>query len=69
MDLKDADVCQKCYWAHPENYEHIAMRPVRRVDLMWSGGEVSVYDRLKAKTQTLQKDIPSFVKEIIERNV
>jgi hypothetical protein len=36
---------------------------------MWSGDEVSVYDRLKRRTMELQKDIPRYIKEIIEKNL
>jgi hypothetical protein len=36
---------------------------------MWSGDEVSVYDRLKRRTMELQKDIPKYIKEVIEKNL
>ena len=42
------------------------MRPVRRVDLLWQGREVSQYDRLKSDAHNAGKAIPEFVKEIIE---
>jgi hypothetical protein len=29
----------------------------------------SVYDRLKRRTMKLQKDIPKYIKEIIEKNL
>jgi len=45
------------------------MRQARRVDILWSGEEVAVYDRLKRRTMELQKDIPKYVKEIIEKHL
>ena len=63
---KDKKICLSCYWAYPENYTHIAMRQIRRVDLVWQGDEVVTYDKLKAQSIKLQKDIPEFVKQIIE---
>ena len=69
QELKKLEICRRCYWAYPEDYDHIAMRQARRVDIMWSGDEVSVYDRLRRKTKELQKDIPKYIKEIIERNL
>lgn len=66
---KDTDICRSCYWAYPENYTHIAMRPARRLDIMWTGVEVGIYDRLKKKTEELQQDMPAYVKKIIERNL
>ena len=53
----------------PENYTHIAMRPVRRLDIMWTGDDVEVYDRLKKKTEELQQEMPAYVKKIIEKNL
>ncbi|MCR4304485.1 MAG: helix-turn-helix domain-containing protein [Gallionella sp.] len=63
---KDKKVCLSCYWAYPESYTHIAMRQIRRVDLIWQGNEVATYDKLKAQSIKLQKEIPAFVKQIIE---
>jgi hypothetical protein len=68
-EIKKPEICQKCYWAYPEDYDHIALRQARRADIMWSGQEVSVYDRLKKKTMELQKDIPNYIKEIVEKNL
>lgn len=67
--LKDRTVCLTCYWAYPENYSHIAMRQIRRIDLVWQGDEIGVYEKLKAEARSLEKEIPSFVKEILERAV
>jgi len=69
QEMKKPEICRRCYWAYPEDYDHIAMRQARRVDIMWSGQEVSVYDRLKKRTMELQKDIPKYIKEIIEKNL
>ncbi|OGP84657.1 MAG: HNH endonuclease [Deltaproteobacteria bacterium RBG_16_54_11] len=69
QEMKKPEICRRCYWAYPEDYDHIAMRQARRVDIMWSGEEVSVYDRLKRRTKELQKDIPRYIKEIIEKNL
>ena len=69
LEIKKAEVCLKCYWAYPDHYEHIAMRDVRRVDIMWTGDEVKMYDRLKKRTVELQRDIPHFIKEIIDKHL
>lgn len=69
QEMKKPEICRRCYWAYPEDYDHIAMRQARRVDIMWSGDEVSVYDRLKRRTMELQKEIPKYIKEIIEKNL
>lgn len=69
IELKDKAVCETCYWASPEEYSHIAMQDIRQVDIIWSGEEVRDYDRLKRKTEELQQDIPSYVKEIIKKHI
>ncbi|BAZ09401.1 hypothetical protein NIES4071_12090 [Calothrix sp. NIES-4071] len=58
-----------CYWAYPENYTHIAMRQVRRIDLLWQGNEIDTYERLKQQANILNVDISELVKEIIEREI
>ncbi len=68
-DLKDRSICLTCYWAYPESYSHIAMRQIRRLDLIWQGEEVETYEKLKTKSQSLGKEIPEIVKEIIEREL
>lgn len=69
QEAKDKDVCRKCYWAYPEDYTHIATLPIRRVDVIWAGDEIKVYEKLRERTLQLQKDIPSYVKEIIEKHL
>jgi len=68
-NIKDRTICLTCYWAYPENYSHIATRQIRRLDLVWQGKEVDIYEKLKAEAQSLEKEIPSFVKEILEREI
>lgn len=66
--IKDATICGQCYWAHPENYAHLAMRDERRLDLVWSGSEASHYDGLKASAAKRRLALPAFVKEILARH-
>lgn len=68
-EVRNPEICRRCYWAYPEDYDHVAMRQARRVDILWTGDEVSVYDRLKRRTMELQKDIPKYIKEIIEKHL
>jgi hypothetical protein len=69
LEQKSPDICRNCYWAYPDDYTHIAMRAARRMDILWTGAEVEVYDRLKKKTEELQQDMPAYVKKIIEKNL
>ena len=63
--MKKKKICLSCYWAYPENYSHIAMRPIRRVDLLWQGSEVTKFDKLKADAKAAGKQLPEYVKSLV----
>ncbi|OGP68025.1 MAG: HNH endonuclease [Deltaproteobacteria bacterium RBG_16_44_11] len=67
--LKKKRICISCYWAYPEDYSHVAMRPVRRLDLIWQDKEVDKYERLKSDAKMVGQTIPEFVKKIIEKAI
>ena len=69
LELKQPEICRNCYWVYPDQYTHIAMREVRRADILWTGPEVEVYENLKERTLRLQRNIPSYVKEIVEQHL
>ena len=58
-------VCMECYWGSPENYNHIAMKEVRRLDLQWSGDEVKYYDALKIIANEHKIELPDFIKRVL----
>ncbi|GHV55529.1 hypothetical protein AGMMS49579_18680 [Spirochaetia bacterium] len=66
---KDKNICLTCYWAYPENYEHIAMVQIRRLDIIFKDDEVSVYDALKKQAANENKEIQEIVKKLIEKNM
>ena len=49
--IRDPDICRKCFWAFPETYEHIAMEPLRRTDIIWRGPDVDLHDRMKSRAE------------------
>jgi hypothetical protein len=63
------DICSRCYWASPEDYVHVALNEVRRVDVVWEREEVEVYDRLKREAQVKKYEVPRYVKKIIAAHV
>lgn len=44
---KDIAICDKCYWANPESYEHIALRNIRQVTVTFEGDDIELFDSLK----------------------
>ena len=61
------EVCKACYWANPENYAHIALRLIRRLDVTWSDDEVSQYDHLVQLSKHARKNAPEFVKDVLRQ--
>jgi len=59
------NVCQTCYWASPQNYAHIALRLIRRLDVTWTGNEVPEYDQLVKLSKHARKKLPEFVKDVL----
>lgn len=65
-DEKDKDICRTCYWAAPQRYAHVALRLIRRLDITWTGAEVSEYECLAALAQQSHKeDLQDFVKSVV----
>lgn len=66
---KSPQVCLKCYWASPENYVHVALREIRRTDILWDESEVELYEKLRASAVQNQFPIPEYVKKVIEKHL
>jgi len=66
---KNLEICTSCYWAYPENYEHVAMCPVRKISLLWQGEEIGVYEKLKKEASSQGKELPSYVKDVLKRAI
>jgi hypothetical protein len=65
-NIKDPDICKNCYWAAPESCEHVAMRKIRRLDVLWDESEVKAYDEIKKQSDKAKTSMPDFVKAILK---
>lgn len=61
----DTTVCMGCYWGNPNNYNHIATKDIRRLDLHWTGDEIEFYDAIKAVADQNKIKLADFFKIII----
>ncbi len=67
--IRDASFCLKCFWAHPENYTHIAGKEQRQITISFTGNEIEDYNKLielvgQEKAERTIKDlINKFIKE------
>ena len=69
LEYRKSEVCKVCYWAAPEAYKHVALREIRRLDVVWTGEEIKVYEALKQRATMLQTDIPDYVKAALKRHI
>ena len=67
--FKEPSTCLSCYWAYPDDYSHIAMKQIRRLDLIWEGDATKQYDSLRNDAATGGVSMPDFVKEIIAKHL
>jgi hypothetical protein len=61
-NLKKPSFCMKCYWGKPEDYTHIALEQVRRLDIQWVGDEVKFFDRLKIIASESNLELREYIK-------
>lgn len=47
-ERKDSSFCLHCFWAHPENYEHVAGKYEKVVSVVFTGDEIADYHKLIA---------------------
>ena len=67
-ETKSSPICAQCYWAFPDEYTHIALREVRRLDIFWDSSELEVYEQLKNAARNNFATVPDYVKIIIKKH-
>lgn len=66
---RDLEICSNCYWAYPEQYKHIAMRDIRRLDIVWVEEEAAEYDQLLRESKRAKETPPEYVKAILRSHL
>jgi len=65
LEDKSLDVCGSCYWAEPTDYRHVAMQQQRRVDLIWIGGEVKDFERIRREATRHKRSVAEEIKRVL----
>lgn len=62
---KDNDFCMSCFWAHPEDYDHVAGRIEKVISIIFTGDEIADYNKLVslAGEKTAQETIKELLHE------
>jgi len=63
LRLKSVEICGTCYWAGPETYSHVAMRPERREELVWIGPSVDDFDALRRNAEAAGLPLGDYIKQ------
>lgn len=65
-EIKDTELCKTCFWAFPENYNHVALEQERRVSLSWRGDEVTIFDGISKKAEHQNMKMQDYIKNILK---
>lgn len=65
-EAKQAYICLHCYWGSPEAYQHIALREVRRVDILWNEGEIELYESVKHEADARGISVADYIKRSLQ---
>ena len=68
LHARSAETCKTCFWASPEDYNHIATEDYRRTDVAWQGVDVSIHDKLKARAENLGISVAELLRRLARQN-
>lgn len=68
ISIKKPSICANCYWANAGTgeYSHIAMEQRRRIDISWSGSEVSIFDYIEDHAKEQGLSLQQFIKALLQ---
>ena len=61
---QDDQFCRSCFWAFPEEYEHVAGEQVRRVHVEWRGDEIDVFEGLLTRAEREDTTVAALLKRL-----
>ncbi|MGL4209864.1 MAG: helix-turn-helix domain-containing protein [Candidatus Adiutrix sp.] len=64
---KDKSFCIRCFWAHPENYDHIAGRDEKMISIVFTENEIEDYNKLINLTG--EESAQDLIKRIIHEHL
>lgn len=70
---KDVAMCKTCYFAYPENYQHVAGEQEKKLDIVFKNEDMQIYDKLieqakieKISSQAITKSIIEYYQQIVD---
>jgi hypothetical protein len=68
-EKKEVAICKSCYWASPEEYEHVAMVAARRADVVWLAKDVKSFDKFRDACKKSGETIQDGIKKAVSRSL
>jgi hypothetical protein len=62
----DRDMCANCYWASPEEFDHLAGKQERKVTITWTEKEIIHYEKFKASAKSQGSTIENYIKNLLK---
>lgn len=67
--IKDTAICRRCFWAFPDEYQHVAMQEQRRTDIVWQGKDVSIHDALTLEASEVGIDMAELLRDLARKRL
>lgn len=65
-EKKEKDYCKSCFWAYPEDYDHVAGRIEKVVSIIFTGDEIEDYNKLISLSE--EDTTQATIKKILHRH-
>lgn len=63
---KNREMCKTCYYAYPEDYQHIAGKTEKKLSIVFNREEMDLYDQIEEQAKLQNISYQSAVKRMIE---
>ena len=63
---KNIEMCQTCYYAYPEEYQHIAGVKEKKLDIIFNNEDISLFNEIVKEANLHKTSYQSVVKRIIK---
>ncbi len=68
IQIRKVKICKQCYWANSQEHKHVAMQPIRRVDVVWQADECAAFDQFQIKCKREGITLADGLKKLIQLN-
>lgn len=66
--VKNPEICKDCYWAYPEDYNHIATQQIRVLNVGFLDKDVELFERIKSASLQSGLSMDQLIIDLIKQN-